>query len=214
MRNVTNSEGRRERSAVRESSSVFCSLSAKRSFRGYTLIELIVSVAIFAIVMLAATGAYLAFINYNRRATQNAALMSSLSFAIDSMARDIRTGTNYACSATGPGACSSSGVDRFYFTDADGCEVDYRFTGSALLRTTDDTVNGCEARTNVPIIRSDVTPGITLNDVTFYVRGTVLNDRTQGFVTIVVSGTTLIVDTGEELPFSIETSATSRIPDL
>ena len=90
----------------------------------------------------------------------------------------------------------------------------YDATAKTLLRTSDDTDVDCEARTDIPLIRSDVTPGITLNDVTFYVRGTVVGDDVQAFATIVMSGTTYIVDTGQALPFSIETSATSRVPDL
>ena len=176
---------------------------------GYTLIELMVSVAVFAIVMLAATAAYLSFINYNRRASQVATLMNTLSFALDGMARDIRTGTDYACS----GSCSDSGETEFTFIDADQCVVTYRYSGAILYKSRENTVPGCIARSNVPVVSPEVTPGVTLTDVKFYLRGTAAADQRQTLATIVIRGTTEIVETGQAIPFSIETSATSRVPD-
>lgn len=178
--------------------------------RGYTLIELMVSVALFSVVMLAATAAYLSFVNYNRRATQVASLMNVLSFAVDSVARDIRTGTSYGCS----GSCSSSGNSTFSFVDANGCVSRYQFSSGVLSKTTENTVTGCVARTAIALIGPTVTPGVTLDSVTFYVRGVSPLDYIQPIATVVLRGSTEIVDTGELIPFSIETSSTSRVPDV
>lgn len=188
--------------------------------RGYTLIELMVSVAIFAIVMLAATAAYLAFVNYNRRAAQVASLLNGLSFGLDAVARDIRTGTDYSCSVSGTTCTTtqqSSGVSTFYFTDADGCSVTYRFSAGVLSKSVvgEETPDGfdCVAKTDVGVVGGDTTPGVTIDSVKFYVRGAKNDDSLQPLATLVIRGSTLIVDTGEEIPFSIETSATSRVPD-
>lgn len=182
----------------------------RTDMKGYTLIELMVSVALFSIVMLAATAAYLSFVNYNRRATQVASLMTALSFAVDSVARDIRTGTAYGCSGT----CSSSGNATFSFVDANGCVSEYQFASGVLSKTTENTGAGCVARTAIPLIGSAVTPGVTLDSVKFYVRGVSAGDYIQPIATVVLRGTTEIVDTGELIPFAIETSATSRVPDV
>lgn len=183
-----------------------------KNTRGYTLVELIVSVAIFAVVMLSATAAYLGFINYNRRATQYGTLMSSLAFAVDAMARDIRTGTDYDCES----GCSSGGTDSITFLDANGCEVTYEFTQATglLEKHMELTAGGtnCANRDTV-LIGASVTPGITLTSTVFYVRGEEPDDELQPLATVVLQGTTLIVDTGEEVPFNIQTTSTSRVPE-
>lgn len=61
--------------------------------KGFTLIELMVSLSIFVIIMLSATSAYLSFIAYNRQAQTTSTVVNSVSFSIDNMARDMRTGT-------------------------------------------------------------------------------------------------------------------------
>lgn len=180
--------------------------------RGYTLVELIVSVAIFAIVMLSATASYLAFVNYNRRAMQYGTLMNSLAFAVDAMSRDIRTGKDYACD----GGCLFGGNSSIDFIDANGCEVSYEYNATAkeLEKHMQATVtgSGCEDRDTV-LVSPSVTPGITLTSTVFYVRGEETDDETQPLATVVLAGTTLIVDTGEEVPFNIQTTSTSRLPD-
>lgn len=66
---------------------------------GFTLIEMIVSLALFSLVVTMGVGSMVILINSNRelRTEQNA--MTSLVFAMDSMSREIRTGYNYYCSS-------------------------------------------------------------------------------------------------------------------
>ena len=66
-----------------------------RLVSGYTLVELIVAVGLFALVMLLAAGAYLMMIGVNRQAQGIATGIDNLSFALETMTRSIRTGTNY-----------------------------------------------------------------------------------------------------------------------
>lgn len=65
--------------------------------RGFTLIELIVSLGLFAVVVTTAVGALLILVSTNNQLQDEQAIMSNLSFALDSMVREIRTGTNYYC---------------------------------------------------------------------------------------------------------------------
>jgi prepilin-type N-terminal cleavage/methylation domain-containing protein len=64
---------------------------------GFTLIEMIVSLALFSVVVTIAVGALLVLIASNLQLQKEQSVMTNLSFALDSMTREIRTGTNYYC---------------------------------------------------------------------------------------------------------------------
>lgn len=109
---------------------------------GFTLIEIIVSLALFSVVITIAVGALLILIASNRQLQSEQSVLTNLSFALDSMTREIRTGTNYYCDTRNvPNAGTSDrrifesgrilndGVDPMIARD---CE-DGRGTGSARL---------------------------------------------------------------------------------
>jgi len=67
---------------------------------GFTLIEIIVSLGVFSVVITIAVGALLMLVAANDQLQSEQAVMTNLSFALDSMTREIRTGTNYYCDST------------------------------------------------------------------------------------------------------------------
>ncbi len=71
------------------------SLSQKE--KGFTLIEMIVSLGVFSIVITIAVGALLVIISTNKQLQAEQNVMSNLAFAMDSMTREIRTGYSYYC---------------------------------------------------------------------------------------------------------------------
>lgn len=83
---------------------------------GFTLIEMIVSLGVFSVVVTIAVGALLILIASNRQLQDEQSILSNLSFALDSMTRDIRTGTHYYCDA----ATSYGG---FFTADTDGIDT-------------------------------------------------------------------------------------------
>ncbi len=64
---------------------------------GFTLIEMIVSLAVFAFVVTISVGALLVLISSNQRLQGEQNVMTNLSFILDSMTREIRTGYAYFC---------------------------------------------------------------------------------------------------------------------
>jgi len=73
-----------------------------RSFtRGFTLIELMVSLTVFSIVMVVSVGTLLTLININAKAQALYSATTNLSFALDSMSRELRTGYRYHCVQNG-----------------------------------------------------------------------------------------------------------------
>jgi prepilin-type N-terminal cleavage/methylation domain-containing protein len=63
--------------------------------KGFTLIEIIVSMAIFSVVMVVALGAFLKIVDVNKRAQTVEAAVNNLTFTIESMTRELRTGKSY-----------------------------------------------------------------------------------------------------------------------
>tara|TARA_B100000508_G_scaffold138723_1_gene135357 strand:- start:2496 stop:3152 length:657 start_codon:yes stop_codon:yes gene_type:complete len=64
---------------------------------GFTLVEMVVSLGVFSIVVTIAVGALLVLIGSNDQLQKEQSVMTNLSFAVDSMTREIRTGINYFC---------------------------------------------------------------------------------------------------------------------
>jgi len=157
--------------------------------RGYTLIELIVSVGVFAMIMTLVSGSYIVMISVTQRAQGTASGIDNLSFALETMTRNIRTGTGY----------SSTG-STFSFTNANGNGMTYGLSGGAITQggspLTDPSVNV----TGLSFALSGAAPASAL-------------DYAQPYVVITVSG---VVSTtaGKSESFTIRTSAVMRTPDL
>ena len=65
--------------------------------KGFSLIEMIVSLGLFSVVITIAVGALLVMVNADRQLQAEQSVMSNLAFALDSMTRELRTGSNYYC---------------------------------------------------------------------------------------------------------------------
>src|SRR3989344_6069238 len=165
--------------------------------RGYTLIELIIAVGLFALVMTLASGAYLVMIGISRQTQAIATGIDNLSFALETMTRTIRTGTEYTC----PGGTSNCTTTTFSVRNESFVVTSYRLSGGAITQTQ----NGAE----VPL----TDPLVTVSSLLFYASGTTRGDDFQPRVTMIVSGT-VSSEPGKTTPFTVETSATMRGSDI
>lgn len=99
--------------------------SSKQS--GFTLIEMLVSLSLFTIVMTITLGTLLILIKGNQVSVAEQSVMDTLAFSLDSMTREIRTGSYYVCvSANGPNQPAESTsyipsspavLNRYFFHD-------------------------------------------------------------------------------------------------
>jgi prepilin-type N-terminal cleavage/methylation domain-containing protein len=64
---------------------------------GFTLVEMIVSLGIFAVVAVVAAAALLRIVSDNNRAQSLQSAINVVSYALDAMSREMRTGTNFQC---------------------------------------------------------------------------------------------------------------------
>jgi len=180
--------------------------------RGFTLIEMLVSIALFATIMTMALGALLALSVADRRAEALKSAMDNLTFALDSMSRSIRTGSTYHCGAGGIAGSQqdcSSGTYLTYVT-ATGSRVYYQFDTSDTNCGAGYT--GCIERSTDGTNWFPITsPDLAVTGGSFTVVGA--SATLQPTVFINVTGTVTINGT-QQNTFYMQTDVTQRIYDL
>lgn len=177
--------------------------------RGYTLLEMIVAVGLFSVIMLLATGAYFNLIRMDRQARAINDVVTNLSFAVDSLGREIRTGTNYVCNSQGGGDtpnCTDDAGSSFSYVDSAGRDVEYYLDNGQIMTRIDTGT----------VVTSPLTdPRINIETFAFYVRGVNEGsvDDIQPQVLIAIEGS-ITTEPNNTITFSIQTTATQRLLEL
>ena len=194
--------------------------------RGFTLIEMLVSIAIFTVVMVIALGALLAMSSADRKAESLKSVVNNLNFSIDSMARSLRTGTQYNCGSSSGGNCTAGGPS-LYFTSASGVQTAYRLEnlatdpGSAAAICGQVSPNvGCVARSTdggsswYAITSPEVVINPSPSTILFYLIGAPPGtaDNIQPKVVMTISGTVQVTPT-DSSTFHVQTAITQRFYD-
>lgn len=204
---------------------------------GFSLIELLVSMTIFTIVVTLSTSTFLVLVDANNKVQNVHSVISNLTFALDSMTREIRTGYNYVCASSrqsnndvlnATNDCVTGGVYLSVIESGGSLtgglgssRVSYYFDnayygvgqGAIMRRLGDGDGDGDEDEINedwFPITSENV----EITDMEFVVSGTdTSGDTTAPSVTIYIEGS---AGNLEELDtaFSIQTSVTQRIIDI
>ncbi len=65
--------------------------------RGFTLVEMMVAVAVFSTVMVVAATALLSIIDSNQKAQSIKTAINTINFALEGISKDVRVGKNYQC---------------------------------------------------------------------------------------------------------------------
>lgn len=183
--------------------------------RGFTLLEMIVAIGIFSIIMLIVTGAYLTLIGLDREVRATTSLVTNLSFAVDSMARSIRTGTDYGCNSSGGAEGGTNGecLSFSFFDSTLNTKVTYIRKGNGTLgRCTGAGI--CSDSSAITLTDPNII--VPPNGLTFYVRGVGLsgaNADVQPQVTFTIRGT-MKASNGREADFAIQSSATQRLIEI
>ncbi len=183
--------------------------------RGFTLVEMIVAIGLFAIVMLVCVAALLSLVNANRKAQALQSVMNNLNIALDGMVRSIRMGSVYHCGGGVAAPLSvadcASGNTVFAFEPYGNTSDDqpsvYSFAvdsdGIGRIYKSED------GSTAIPI----TSPEVSIDSLTFYVVGTTRGDNVQPKTVVVVKGTAG-ASSSFKTTFHIEATAVQRILDL
>lgn len=188
----------------------------KTQRKGFTLIEMMVSVSIFSIVMLIGTGSILAVVNANRKAQSIKSVVNNLNFALETMSRNIRVGTTYRCDGNLPNSSSASVRRNCKNSGDDHLAIESQYGSPA---TTNDQLIYFYDATEQALFRQIGTSGaavrITAEEVKityfrFFVDGSKLDDEgIQPRVRMLVEG---YADVGSERStFRMQTTITQRL---
>jgi prepilin-type N-terminal cleavage/methylation domain-containing protein len=177
---------------------------------GFTLIEALISVTIFAIVMTIAVGALVTIVDSNRKSQSMQLAVNNVNAAVDHMSWQIRGGSNYYCldesgnTVNAENCTSTNQQPAIGFTARDDSVYTYRLVNGRIQRTIDNGFGSEEV--------ADITSTsdlVTINRLSFSLFGDDASG-TQPGVTIVVQGEAGVEgDTVSEL--SIQTSVSERL---
>jgi prepilin-type N-terminal cleavage/methylation domain-containing protein len=186
------------------------------SQQGFTLVEMLVAITLFAVVMLVSVGALLALVDANRKAQALQSVMNNLNVALDGIVRSARMGSDYHCGAGGalsvPQNCPGGGTTFAFEAFGGNSETVadqwvYRFDSERIYKSE----NGGGTWFAV------TAPEVEINDMRFYVTGTdrlQTGDMSQPQVVIVIRGTAGSDRARTSTTFSIQATAAQRIIDI
>ncbi len=184
--------------------------------KGFTLVEMIVSIGLFTVVLFIATGAFLTVVNADRKSRATRIAMDNLNLTIEDMQRRIRTGSSYYCGAPGSTDGEYSGVkdctnptSKFSFTEQDTCfRTTYSLSDNIITRKTGPTSSSC---TNQATQSIEVTaPEIIINTLKFMVKGSGTIDQIQPYVIILIEGIVGPIGNPTSATFKVQTTVTQR----
>lgn len=179
---------------------------------GFTLIELIVSVALFSVILTTALGGLLIVIDANRQAKAIKLVVNNLNLAMEGISRELRVGNNFCEFDNGTNSpqaiCNtdSDGEDIIYFTtDRGEASSLFGLNNNAVERRIGPAGPG---NTALQLTGSDV----LVDDLRFYIRGVGYGDNVQPSVVIVLNGHTRQAD--QTIEFYVQTIVSQRKLEL
>ncbi len=190
---------------------------------GFTLVEMIVAIALFAVVMLVAVGALLSLTGANRKAQALQSVMNNLNIALDGIVRNVRMGSAFHC---GPGTFVGDGTDdcvdggtTFSFKpycDPSTCSASTESTWVYQFVAPQGSTKGYIQRSEDGGISwvQLTAPEVSIDSMTFYVVGSKPGDAIQPKVLIVVKGEAGGVSAKTNTTFHVEATAVQRQLDL
>jgi len=194
--------------------------------RGFTLIEMIVSLALFTVVAVVSIGALLKIMDANRKSITLKTVTNNINFALESMTREMRVGTQYYISQN-----INSSINKNYNpTEASTQDINvtsgpwviafnsskpgisngpcnliyaYRYTGTKLQKAQQS--GDC----NTPIVSGDF-KNIVSDDVIFTNVSARVDARAKPIIDLTFTGHAGIKDK-EKIFFNIQTKINQRI---
>ncbi len=171
--------------------------------KGFTLMEVMVAVSIFAIVVTVGIGSLLTINSTYRKSQIDRQAIDSLTFTLESMSREMRT------AATWTASYNAGATNEFRFVDQDGADVIYSWVGDGLFK--DYQCSGCQNQ-SLPNSNGqpyDMTPGnVKITKMSFL---PLQSTNGQPYVQINVGGQ---VTSGKEITdFAFQTGVSKRTSD-
>jgi prepilin-type N-terminal cleavage/methylation domain-containing protein len=191
----------------------------QKNINGFTLIELMIATTLFTIVMMMGVGSLVVSSNFAKAAQKLRVTVDNVNFAMESMTRELRTGTFYYC-LTGGDSGSLTG------TPVKDCNANTGGPGNVIIFTPQQALT--RAAYQIGPLRSNGTHGlqkcetskgcsdivskdVDIKTLKFYVTGSDLPASgllVQPSVEIIIKG--IVTVKGVATPFALQSMAAQR----
>ena len=170
--------------------------------KGFTLVEMLVAIAIFMIVVTTTLGAFLKMVDINKKVQSVRNAMDNANLAMETMMRNIRLGYDYVG--------NSNGSNTITFKDQlSGQLVTYKLVETGPRSN--------QLGRMVRVIGTDevaiTSPDLDIDNLEFAVIAPSINDDVQAHVEIFVRGKTVLPKNEHNFDFSFQSLATQRLYD-
>lgn len=192
----------------------------KKNNRGFTLVEMLVAIAVFMTVMTVAVGSLTSIIEANRKAQSIKSVIDNVTFAIETISRDMRVSNNYKCSVSTGNLISFtdscvSGGEAIQYKKNDTTYIQYQFLNTQnLLNPGDGNLQRrvCSPDpSSCPFVWQSMTAPtsvLEIKNMKFYVLGT--DSSSQPRVLITAEGTAG-QKSSDKTEFNLQTSVSQRL---
>jgi len=202
---------------------------SKTESGGYTIIETMIATSLFIIVVMAGMGALLNANRVHQKSQDMRSIIDNLSFAMEEMSRNLRTGYRYQCFEKGVGvdiiqgnlgttaSCPDGGAIAFESGEGDSTDLTDQWVyyldldGGKLYKSAEGAQLGTFYQLTPDEVVLDNASGFSVLGAEPPAEGGG-GDRQQPLVTIRLVGT--ITSKGVVTPFSLQTSASHRLIDI
>ena len=195
--------------------------------RGFTLVEMVVSIALFATIMLVSVGALLSLVDANRKARALESVMNNLNISLDSMVRAIRMGSHYHCGGSAipqapnwgdcvQGVAPVTAIPAVFSFAPYGSNPDAQTERTVYSIANDEqgrprlyrSQNG--GASSLPV----TAPEVAIEEMQIYVVGSTPGDVVQPKVVVVVRGAAGEDNVRLRTAFYIQATAVQRVLDI
>jgi prepilin-type N-terminal cleavage/methylation domain-containing protein len=191
-------------------------IKIQKNTDGFTLIELMIATTLFTIVMMMGVGSLVVSSNFAKASQKLRIAVDNVNFAMESMTRELRTGTHYYCGNGNYDLVNNSAVNDC----VNGSFVAFnpQITPSSPTRIVYFRVPRNDGSGTTSLRKCELSPSIVCSDVVsgdvdiqmlnFYVTGSLPGDKIQPSVEIVIKG--VVTVKGVATPFALQSMATQR----
>lgn len=187
--------------------------------KGFTLVEIMVATSIFMMIMLMAMGALITTSDTAKKAQALRTAMDNVNFAMESMTRSLRMGTDYYCIPAGVSVSLPMATGSYNdcpLGTVGGGAVVYTPALSNTPRNMAYTLVPRNDSSGTSVLQScdpneclDLVSGnIDIQKLTFFVNGSTLDDKIQPSIYIIMKGAINIK--GEITTFALQTMTSQR----
>lgn len=179
--------------------------------KGFTLLEMVISIGIFSVIVVSAIGIMLQVSNVQSKANNLQTVLDNIRFSLELITKEMRTGNSYVLST----ACGIAG-EEINFKTSIGEDHTYFLDESAgmIMRAT-EPITGADCNGNTGKVLPFTSPDVLIQKLNFAARGNNIGpDDGQPWITIDMKVKSRSVKYELDTSMDLQTSIVQRFRDI